>query len=570
MKILAVGARHVVPLQWRSRAWGTLALGLVFLAAFTPIPIAAQQKIIPAGTASDPILRALETELTRSKAQLKMENVDSPFYIEYRIFDVEQFDASAAFGALRDQNRTRLRLLRAVVRLGDYKLDSFFNAGQGVSDILPLDNDELAIRHQVWLATDQAYKRASEAFSNKKSQLKQLNVEQPVDDFAKAESALSIGPVVKLEVDPARWTKMLENATAVYKSDPQIQSLVASVNFTVLSQYFVNTEGTVTRYGSTHYQLVLTAGEQAPDGMRLDRSPQFTANRVEELPSPEEFQADAVKLVADMKALREAPIVEEEYRGPVLFSNDAATDMFFDLIVPNVLGRRPAPGRPARTVGAFASSWRARVLPNFISVVDDPTMEMFGGHGLGGSYKVDDEGVAAAPVTVVDNGTLANYLIGRAPIRDFPASNGHGRASGNGSTAPAPGNLFFRPSKTSTREELKKQLLDECRSRGLKYGYFVDTLGPRLSPRMLFRVWTDDGHEELVRGAVFNELDVRALRSDLVAAGNDPLVSNRTGLPFMTIVSPSVLFDELEVKRADNSKEKLPDYPAPALATSGN
>jgi hypothetical protein len=314
----------------------------------------------------------------------------------------------------------------------------------------------------------------------------------------------------------------------------------------------------------------LTAGEQAPDGMRLDRSPQFTANRVEELPSPEEFQADAVKLVADMKALREAPIVEEEYRGPVLFSNDAATDMFFDLIVPNVLGRRPAPGRPARTVGAFASSWRARVLPNFISVVDDPTMEMFGGHGLGGSYKVDDEGVAAAPVTVVDNGTLANYLIGRAPIRDFPASNGHGRASGNGSTAPAPGNLFFRPSKTSTREELKKQLLDECRSRGLKYGYFVDTLGPRLSPRMLFRVWTDDGHEELVRGAVFNELDVRALRSDLVAAGNDPLVSNRTGLPFMTIVSPSVLFDELEVKRADNSKEKLPDYPAPALATSGN
>ena len=114
----------------------------------------------------------------------------SPFYIEYRVFDVEQFEASAAFGALREQNRTRLRLLRAVVRLGDYKLDSFFNAGQGVSDILPLDNDELAIRHQVWLATDQAYKRAGEAFSNKKAQLKQLNIEQPVDDFAKAEAGL--------------------------------------------------------------------------------------------------------------------------------------------------------------------------------------------------------------------------------------------------------------------------------------------------------------------------------------------------------------------------------------------
>ena len=553
----------------RVPAWIVAVIVLGFL-AISPFGVAAQQKQLPAEAASDPILRALQAELTRSKAHLKMENVDSPFYIEYRVFDVEQFDASAAFGALRDQNRTRLRLLRAVVRLGDYKLDSFFNAGQGISDILPLDNDELALRHQVWLATDQAYKRASEAFSNKKAQLKQLNIDQPVDDFARAEAAVSIGPTAKLDVDPAKWTKMLESATSVYKNDPQIQSLTASVNFTVLSQYFVNTEGTVTRNGSAHYQIVLSASEQAPDGMRLDRAPQFTANRIEELPTPDEFQKDALNLIKDMKTLREAPVVDEEYRGPVLFSNDAATDMFFELVVPNVLGRRPAPGRPARTVGAFASSWRARVLPDFISVVDDPTVDAFAGHGLGGSYKVDDEGVPAAPVTVVDKGILVNYLIGRVPIRDFPASNGHGRASGNGNTAPAPGNLFFRPAKTSTREDLKKQLIDECRNRGFKYGYFVDTLGPRLAPRMLYRVWTDDGHEELVRGAIFNELDIRALRSDLVAAGDDPLVSNRTGLPFMTIVSPSVLFDELEVKRADNTKEKLPDYPAPALTSGRN
>lgn len=556
-------------ISWRVPEWRLSAILYVFLAVM-PIGAAAQQKQMPTDVASDPILRALQTELARSKAQLKMENVDSPFYIEYRVFDVDQFDASAAFGALREQNRSRLRLIRAVVRLGDYKVDSFINAGQGISDILPLDNDELAIRHVVWLATDQAYKRASEAFSNKKAMLKQLNVDQPVDDFAKAEPAVSIGPVARLDVDPAKWTKMLETATGVYKSDPQIQAFMASLNFTVLSQYFVNTEGTITRNGSSHYQIVMTASEQAHDGMRLERSPQFTSNHVEELPSPEEFQKDAVKLVSDMKTLRDAPIVDEEYRGPVLFSNDAATDMFFDLIVPNVLGRRPAPGRPARTVGGFASSWKARVLPDFISVVDDPTVEMFSGRGLGGSYKVDDEGVRAAPVTVVDKGTLVNYLIGRVPIRDFPASNGHGRASGNGNTAPAPGNLFFRASKTSTREELKKQLLDECRARGLKYGYYVDTLGPRLAPRMLYRVWTDDGREELVRGAVFNELDIRALRSDLVAAGDDPLVSNRTGLPFMTIVAPSVMFDELEVKRADNTNEKLPDYPAPALTAGRN
>ena len=226
------------------------------------------------------------------------------------------------------------------------------NAGQGISDILPLDNDEMAIRHQVWLATDQAYKRAGEAFSNKKSQLKQLNIDEPVDDFAKAEPVVSIGPMAKLDVDPAKWTKMLESATAVYKNDPQIQSLTASLNFTVISQYFVNTEGTVTRHGSTHYQIVLNASEQAPDGMRLDRSPQYTASRIEELPTPEEFQKDALKLIDGMKKLREAPVVDEEYRGPVLFSNDAVNGHVFRS------GRAQCAGTQARAGTPRPHGWR--------------------------------------------------------------------------------------------------------------------------------------------------------------------------------------------------------------------
>jgi TldD protein len=539
----------------------------VLASAFT---LRAQEKRARFEAAPDPLLRALQAELARSKAQLKMDKVGAPFYIEYRVFDVEQFEASAAFGALREQNRTRLRLLRALVRIGDYKVDSYYGSGQGISDILPLDGDDLALRHQIWLATDQAYKGAGEALSGKQSLLKQLNIEEPVDDFARAEAVQSIGPVAKLDVEPGKWTKMLESATSAYKTDPQIQSFGATLSFIALTEYFLNTEGTVTRQGSTHYLMTLGASEQAPDGMRLDRSPQYASSRIEEMPTPDLFHSDALKLVEQMKKLRAAPVVDEEYRGPVLFSNDAAADMFFDLIAPNVLGRRPAPGRPARTTGAFASSLKGRVLPGFISVVDDPTLETFEGHSLGGSYKVDDEGVRVTPVTVVNNGMLVNFLIGRQPIRDFLNSNGHGRAAGNGTTAPAPGNLFIRAAKTSTHEELKKQMLDMCRDRGLKYGYFVDTLGPRLTPRVLYRVWTADGHEELVRGAIFNELDTRALRSDLTAAGSDPLVSNRSGIPFTSIVSPSVLFDELEVKRADNTKEKLPDYPAPALSSGQN
>src|SRR3979490_1398723 len=316
----------------------------------------AQEKRAGTEAAADPVLRALQAELARSKAQLKMDNVGAPFYIEYRVFDVEQFEATAAFGALRGQNRTRLRLLRALVRIGDYKIDSYYGSGPGVSDILPIDGDELALRHQIWLATDQAYKGAGEALSGKQSLLKNLNVEQPVDDFAKADAVQSIGPIAKMDIEPAKWIKMLESATSVYKNDPQIETFGATLSFITLNEYFVNTEGTLTRQGSTHYMMALGASEQAPDGMRLDRSPQYASNRIEEMPTPEKFQSDAVNLVEQMKILRESAVVEEDYRGPVLFSNDAAADMFFDLIAPNVLGRRPAPGRPARPTRALATA----------------------------------------------------------------------------------------------------------------------------------------------------------------------------------------------------------------------
>jgi TldD protein len=51
----------------------------------------------------------------------------------------------------------------------------------------------------------------------------------------------------------------------------------------------------------------------------------------------------------------------------------------------------------------------------------------------------------------------------------------------------------------------------------------------------------------------------------LIAAGNDPLVSNREGYIPTTVISPSILFDDLELKRTDQKDVKLPEYPAPAL-----
>jgi TldD protein len=520
-----------------------------------------------AAAIGDGLLEALLTELDRSKAQLKMDQVQAPYFIEYRVSDVEDIGLEAAFGALRENQHLHFRVLRVVVRIGDYKQDGHFGrSSQGETGILPLDNDLIALRHQIWLTTDDAYKAAGQGLAEKQAALKQFSADpSPVDDFAKAPQMIAVEPTVSLHVDEAGWKKTLEDVTDLYRQYPDVQSVTASARFTAANEYLVNSEGTVTRSGKATYSVSLSGTAQAADGMRLGRSPAFMVARAEELPTREKLIGEAKKMLDTVVALRQAPIVEEEYRGPILFAADAADDIVASLIGQNLLGQKPQLGKPNRTTGAFATSYKTRVLPNFLSVVDDPTMKEFEGKSLVGSYAVDTEGVKAQKVNTVENGMLSNYLIGRVPIRDFPASNGHGRAAPGSPSGPSLGVLMVKSSDAQPAEELKKKVVQMVTDQGKEYGYRVETLGPGNSPRLLYRVYAKDGHEELVRGAVFSELDIRALRSDLIAVGNDPLVSNRTGGAPTTIISPSLLFDELEVKRADTSKDKLPDYPAPPL-----
>ncbi|MBZ5665933.1 MAG: peptidase U62 [Acidobacteriia bacterium] len=504
--------------------------------------------------------------MDRSTAKLKLDNVPAPYYIEYRVTEIDEYQASAVFGALRNQQHDHGRLLRVVVRIGDYKQDSFVGTGQGMIDLVPSDDDVFAIRHRIWLATDRAYKAASEALSAKQAALKQLKVDEPVDDFAKATPVEAVEPLAHFSsTDFTSWLHLLEEASGQYRSDKELQSFDAALRFTVDNRYFLNSEGTVARSGHAHYIISIAGSTQAADGMLLQRSHGDDGNELKELPTREEFLKTTAQILETLKLLRDAPVVDEEYRGPVLFSNDAAATVVTDLIEPNVLGKKPELGANARTTGRWSSSYKSRVLPDFINVVDDPTISTISGQPLFGNYTLDDEGVKAQRVSLIEKGQLVSYLIGRQPIRGFPVSNGHGRAGATTAPTPTPGNLVLQSTNPQPDAGLKAKLIELCKNRELPYGFYVETMGPRLEPRLLYRVWTKDGHEELVRGGVFGDLDVRSLRSDLMAAGTAPAVEDRAEPVWFSVASPALLFDELQVKRTQAAKQKLPEYPAPEL-----
>jgi TldD protein len=546
--------------------------GLTFILAicFSPSLLADDHAAAPASSIStddhgDPVLKAMLAELRRSQEKLQLGQLQRPYYIDYQVTAIQDYTAEATLGALRSDQSNVGRVVRVVVRIGDYRQDSYFGEGVGSIEIMPIDDNELALRRQLWLATDKAYKAALNGLTEKQAALKNVEAEPDIADFSQEAPAQSVRELAKLDVSLDFWKQQLRSTSDLFRRDPGLESSNAFLHFRVLNRYFANTEGTVTRSGKTLYTYGFSGSAQSGDAMLLERSQAYVAVRPEELPRAEQIEKDAQRLIGTFDLLRKAPLVEDDYRGPVLFSADASTALFERFVVPNILGTRPDLGNPARTRGEFSSYYKGRVLPDFLSVVDDPRPRKIDDLTLAGSYDVDDEGVRAQTVTVVDKGVLTNYLVGREPVRDFPHSNGHGRAAMAGGPRPLISNLIFQSSDSLGADQLKARLIQMCKEQGRPYGYYVETTGPQLTPRLMWRVYTGDGHMELVRGAVFKDLDTRALRKDIVAAGNDSYVYNRIEPLSSSIVAPSLLFDELDIQRANRTREKLPEYPAPAL-----
>lgn len=518
---------------------------------------------------SDPLLAAMQDELEREKAELVLPGMQRPYFISYRLEDIQSYDANASYGALTGENERRQRIVRVEVRIGDYVTDSSSARGDGTLELAPGDDDAAALRFALWTATDDAYKAALRAYAAKQAALKNFQTPPTANDFTPAKPVTHIEPLHTLSLDRAEWKKRIVEASGLFATSPEVRSFSdqvqysnANVHAIVVNRYTVDTDGAAMRTGYSSYSDQIAVGGQAPDGMELGRANGSTAATAGGLESAASLHKRTLDNLKSFNDLRLAPVVDsEDYHGPVLFLGDAAADVFNHLFIPNVEADRPDMGTTARTQGAYQSSWHSPVLPSFLSVVDDPTIKSYEGKSLLGSYEVDDEGEPVAPVDVVDRGKLMNYLVGREPVKDFPASNGHGRAALGQSAHSKAGVIVVKSAQPLTAEQMHAKLLALAKDQQRDV-YEVETLVGDLVPRMLYRV-SPSGKRTLVRGAVFDELDQRALRSEVVAAGGKPYVAQTiTPVPETTIV-PELLFADIAVKRATQEQAKLPYYDPP-------
>jgi TldD protein len=553
------------------RSLMTAGIALLAFGILAPVSIAAQQT--RADAEKDPVLKAMLAEMDRSMSQLQLPGFAKPFFIQYRIEEVDNFETKAEFGASEGSERRLQRVTRVIVRVGDYKTDNSGVRADGAVALAALDGDEVALRSALWAATDQAYKAALADYAQKQASLKQIETPPQADDFSQEKPVIALQGTARLDLDEKAWADRMARASGLYRTadavmalEPHVESSAALFHAQVKTTWLVTSEGAIVRKAAAEYQESFAVSAQAADGMRLDRSYGSQGASLKDLDSEDAFAKHAVEEIASLGDLRAAPVVEEEFHGPVLLSSSASAAVLTDLLAGAVPATRPKLGTQARTNGPFASSYHARVLPDWMNVVDDPGLKSYEGKGLVGAYEIDDEAVPAQAVKLVESGRLKNYLVGRTPVKDFTQSNGHGRAGLTAAPRASLGVMQVTAQNGVTDDELMRQLIQMGKERGLSSVYYVKKLGSGLAPALLYRVSVDGvspGKLELVRGAVLDEVDQRALRSSIVAAGKEQWAANYYGDIPTSVLAPALLFDDAAVKRANEKNDRLPFYPPP-------
>jgi TldD protein len=563
---------------------------------------------LPAASPDDDvILRAMRDELARSRG-MRFANLEAPYFISYSLDDGETFAVSATLGGIVNSRPDRFRLPNVEVRVGDYKFDNTNYSGGMLgsrfdTSRFPLENDYGVLRRYLWLSTDAAYKTAVEAIARKRAALQNMALSSDqLEDFSRAEPVQRVLGFERSRIEEGPWQAMARSLSAIFGGYPKIKDSGVETNVTQSVHYQVNSEGTELRYPDRLAFLRLRATAQAADGMSLHDAEVFHSHDVTRFTPEPELRRAAQAMAENLTKLADAP-VGEDYNGPILFESTAAAQLLAEVLGKNLsLPRRPVTERgrngffqPSELEGRQGS----RIMPEFMTVVDDPTQLEWRGKPLFGHFEVDREGVVPKPLLLVDKGVLKNFLLTRQPVRGFTGSNGRAMLPGSyGTSTAGVSNLFVKASETVTAAELKKKLIEMCQNRGKPYGILVRKIDfpssasfqelrqmmarggqsggmPRVSqPILVYRVYPD-GREELIRGMRFGGLNARSLK-DIVAAGDDTTVFDflDNAAPFALmgaggyaseacVIAPSILIDDLELHKIDEELPKLPIVPAP-------
>jgi len=574
-----------------------LTISRIMLLAIFVLPVSAE----PGAPGSDVVFNAMQDEMSRSLAELKLPEASQPYFISYRVTDREEVSISGRYGALTQSEQTNSRTLSTDLRVGDAKFDNsgfISNWGNLYQGAVPLtiDDDYSALRRQIWLHTDGVYKRAVEDLSRKSAWLQSHPQTDLPPNLAPMEKSVQIAGPTSAKIDVRGWENSVREASTLLQEYPLLQEWQVDYRATRILRRYLNCEGTRYEKGDVVQFLEISATSQAEDGQRLTSFRRFFTRETDQPPAGEQLAREVRQFGKELTTATQAGKIES-YTGPVLFEGYAAAQLLSILLAAQIT---PAQSplcseewmQQQLKLGKLTGRIGRRVLPDFISISDEPTRRNFEGKFLLGYRLYDEEGVPSQDLTLVRDGRLMTLPTDRQPSTKIPLSNGHSVSLTSQRTAPGVTNLILKSSRAKATAKVVQEMRKLCLDAGNEYGIIITLLeSPDIADNyrwgdaedqsddilppvaIAFKVDAKTGETTPVRGLAFEEPSVRSLR-DIILTGKDDQAYNLTQSSYVpgigypaTIITPSLLVEEMDLK-ATKAREPLPIIPSPLAETN--
>lgn len=529
-------------------------------------------------------IKLMSAEMKRGFKTFQKQNPPL-YYLSYQYYTNDLSDIKVSEGSVAREYYGRQRASVTVFpRVGSPALDNTrrLTVMSSVSDRLTMEDmpaaegDGKAFSTALWRATDAAVKKAQEDLDGVKAE--KLTAPARFDDspdfaYPPVERFCRTAEFAAFDYDKIK--EMLVKASTLTKGKKFILASNFSFEREVGYRYFVDSRGTQLKTPHQEVRLSYVVSGKTENGQEVSRFNDYNVLLPEELPSEEKLLADTRKSIDELEQLVNAP-EGDPFEAPTLLKGRAMAVFVHEILGHRMEGHRQKMEDFGRT---FTDKIGQQVVSPILTIIDDATLSYFNGEVMRGFYEYDDEGVKSRPVTLVEKGVLKNFLMSSSPIKNFPASNGHGR-----------GNHYFRPvarmavtralaEQTVTYDELEKKFLQEIKRQNKPYGFMIedlsggftmtDTYSPqafKLEPTLMYRVYPD-GRKEVVRG-----LDMvgtpQVSFNKVLAAADDYQVFNgscgaESGWVPVSAIAPSVLLESMEMEKKNKSTEKPPLLPPP-------
>ena len=509
-----------------------------------------------------------------------------PYFLSYSVSDASTVLIRAQYGALAESSSNRMRVADVQVRLGNSVLDNTHGThrGSAVNSMqLPLTDDREALARSLWLATNIGYGNAMDNYLRVKTEAQvRAREEDSSPDFSKEQPQTSIAkPAPPVTVDRPAWEQHVRALSRIFREYPDVYQNLVMLTAQNETEYYASSEGSQVVAPHLRARLVVLAVTRAEDGMDLFRAQTFEAENVDGLPSQAAMESSVRELGKSLEQLRKAPVTEP-FDGPAILSGRAAAVFFHEVLGHRLEGQRQRGDEEGQT---FTKELNKPVLPPFLSVADDPTINTLDKIWLSGSYAFDDEGQKARRVELIQDGVLKTFLMSRLPIASFGASNGHGRAQTGRMPTGRQGNLIVTSTRTFPEAELRKQLIEEAKKQGKPFGLYFEDISSgfavttrnspqafQVIPLVVWRVYVDGRPDELVRGVSIVGTPLAAMKRILATGDKSEVFNGECGAESGTIpvsaVAPAMLLSEIETQRQQQGTARPPILPIPGSSAT--